>query len=48
MTDLGENDGGETVFPEGWPPFVAEEDRPDPRKVSPFDFRAAGGSKHIA
>ena len=26
MTDLGENDGGETVFSEAWPPDQAEED----------------------
>jgi hypothetical protein len=26
MTDLGEKDGGETVFPEAWPVGQAEED----------------------
>ena len=27
MSDLGEDDGGETVFAEGWPPNQAEGDR---------------------
>jgi len=27
MSDLNESDGGETVFPHGWPPHQAEEDR---------------------
>ena len=27
MSDLGEHDGGETVFAEAWPPDQAEEDR---------------------
>jgi hypothetical protein len=29
MSDLGESDGGETVFPHGWPGRQAEEDRVD-------------------
>ena len=27
MSDLDPEDGGETVFPDGWPPYLAEEDR---------------------
>ena len=27
MSDLGPEDGGETVFPDGWPPHLAEENR---------------------
>ena len=34
MTDLGPDDGGETVFPKGWPSDVAEEDRMDTKAVS--------------
>lgn len=33
MSDLGPEDGGETVFPKGWPPNVAPEDRLDQRMV---------------
>ena len=34
MTDMGPDDGGETVFPKAWPPDVHEEDRLDPKIVS--------------
>lgn len=40
MSDLGPNDGGETVFPKGWPANVAEEDRLDP-KTALEEFRAS-------
>jgi hypothetical protein len=33
MSDLGENDGGETVFAEAWPPNQLEEDRVDLKSV---------------
>jgi hypothetical protein len=33
FTDLGENDGGETVFTEAWPVDVAVEERKDFKAV---------------
>ena len=33
MSDLEPEDGGETVFPRGWPPNLAEEDRPSEAMV---------------
>jgi hypothetical protein len=33
MSDIGPEDGGETVFPKGWPPGVAVEDRVDSKTV---------------
>lgn len=39
MSDLEPEDGGETVFPKGWPPNVAVEDRVDPKMVCEALFR---------
>jgi hypothetical protein len=33
MTDLGENDGGETVFPYGTPHHIPEEERIGKKEV---------------
>lgn len=33
MSDLGENDGGETVFAEAWPPNQLEEDHVEMKTV---------------
>ena len=33
MSDLGENDGGETVFAEAWPPNQREEDHVELKTV---------------
>jgi hypothetical protein len=34
MSDLDSEDGGETVFPQGWPPGLPEEERLDSKTVS--------------
>jgi hypothetical protein len=44
MTDIGPEDGGETVFPKGWPPNVAEEDRLDAGVVSIVEISVSFGS----
>jgi hypothetical protein len=36
MSDLGPEDGGETVFPTGWPPHLPEADRIPDKVVSTF------------
>jgi hypothetical protein len=44
MTDIGPEAGGETVFPKGWPPNLAPEDRLDSRVVSIVEISVSFGS----
>jgi hypothetical protein len=45
MSDLEPDAGGETVFPKGWPPGVAEEDRMDPKMVRFLFYRECSRNK---
>jgi len=38
MSDLGQNDGGETVFTEAWPVGLADGDRLDEQTVSKLSY----------
>jgi 2OG-Fe(II) oxygenase superfamily len=46
FTDLGENDGGETVFSKAWPPNVAVEDRVE-LKDAIAQLRASGDASML-
>jgi len=47
MSDLGEKDGGETVFTEGWPSGMPEEER-IPYEKALIELRGSGDAKDLA